>query len=76
MCVVLMASALALVPQLAGPGKLPLCHTRGVTMVDAFDAAAYETDRLAKDAEAMQAMRAEAEAEFAGLRTPWKWVIR
>lgn len=38
--------------------------------------AAFEKDRLAKDAEAMEAMRREAEAEYAHLRTPWKWVIR
>ncbi|CAB9530500.1 methenyltetrahydrofolate synthetase domain containing [Seminavis robusta] len=38
--------------------------------------AAYEADRLAKDAEAMNAMKEESAAEFAKLRTPWKWVIR
>ena len=42
----------------------------------AFDEAAYEANRLGKDAAAMAAMKAEAEAEFASLRTPWKWVIR
>ena len=41
-----------------------------------FDAAAYESDRLSRDAEAMDGMRAEAEREFSNLRTPWKWVIR
>ena len=40
-----------------------------------FDATAYEVDRLAKDADAMDAMAAE-EAKYADLRTPWKWVIR
>ena len=38
--------------------------------------AAYEADRLAKDAQAMTAMKETSEAEFAKLRTPWKWVIR
>jgi len=38
--------------------------------------AAYEADRLAKDAQAMQAMKEESEAAFAQLRTPWKWTIR
>ena len=42
----------------------------------AFDEAAYEADRLAKDAQAMDAMKTKAEAEFANLRTPWKWTIR
>jgi 5-formyltetrahydrofolate cyclo-ligase len=41
-----------------------------------LDEAAYEKDRLEKDAEAMQAMKETAEAEFSTLRTPWKWVIR
>lgn len=41
-----------------------------------FDEAAYEKDRLAKDAEAMQAMKRKSEEEFAKLRTPWKWVLR
>ena len=41
-----------------------------------FDEEAYETNRLAKDAEAMNAMKVKAEEEFASLRTPWKWVIR
>ncbi|KAG7370841.1 5-formyltetrahydrofolate cyclo-ligase [Nitzschia inconspicua] len=37
----------------------------------------YEKDRLAKDAQAMDAMKAEADMEFAkGLRTPWKWKLR
>lgn len=42
----------------------------------ALDEAAFEADRLAKDAEAMAAMKIESEAQFAKLRTPWKWVIR
>jgi hypothetical protein len=38
---------------------------------------AYEIDRLAQDAQAMDAMKAEADMEFAkGLRTPWKWKLR
>ncbi|ACI64140.1 predicted protein, partial [Thalassiosira pseudonana CCMP1335] len=41
-----------------------------------FDEKSYETDRLAKDAQAMDAMKAEAEGEYAKLRTPWKWRIR
>jgi len=41
-----------------------------------FDEAAYEADRLSKDADAMDAMSQKAEAEFSSLRTPWKWVIR
>ena len=41
-----------------------------------FDTTAYEADRLAKDKQAMDAMRQEAEAQYANLRTPWKWVIR
>ena len=44
--------------------------------VAAFDETAYEADRLAKDAQAMDAMKTKAEAEFANLRTPWKWTIR
>lgn len=53
----------------------------------AFDEAAYEADRLSRDAEAMEAMKRKAEqveaeaadaaeSEFADLRTPWKWTIR
>ena len=38
--------------------------------------AAYEADRLAKDAQAMKVMKETSEAEFSKLRTPWKWVIR
>jgi 5-formyltetrahydrofolate cyclo-ligase len=42
-----------------------------------FDEAAYEQERLSKDAEAMNAMKQEADMEFAkGLRTPWKWKLR
>jgi 5-formyltetrahydrofolate cyclo-ligase len=36
---------------------------------------AYETDRLARDAEAMATMKQESEL-FSTLRSPWKWVIR
>ena len=44
---------------------------------DTFNEVAYEADRLAKDAKAMEDMRQKAEAaEFANLRTPWKWTIR
>ena len=47
-----------------------------VRMATSFDEAAYEADRLSKDAAAMQTMREQAEAEYKSLRTPWKWVIR
>ena len=45
-------------------------------MAAPFDEARYEEERLAKDADAMAAMQLEAEAQYAELRTPWKWVIR
>ena len=45
-------------------------------MTSSFDDTAYEKDRLAKDAQAMDAMKDEAKEEFSKLRTPWKWVIR
>jgi 5-formyltetrahydrofolate cyclo-ligase len=41
-----------------------------------LDEVAYEKDRLEKDAQAMNAMKEQAEAEFSKLRTPWKWTIR
>ncbi len=41
-----------------------------------FDETAYETDRLAKDAIAMNEMKKLADEEYAKLRTPWKWRIR
>jgi 5-formyltetrahydrofolate cyclo-ligase len=41
-----------------------------------FDEEAYEQDRLAKDTEAMSAMKEKAAEEFSNLRTPWKWKIR
>ncbi len=41
-----------------------------------FNEEEYEENRLAKDAEAMDAMKDLAEEEFSKLRTPWKWVIR
>mmetsp|Transcript_25336 Transcript_25336/g.50753 ORF Transcript_25336/g.50753 Transcript_25336/m.50753 type:complete len:411 (+) Transcript_25336:82-1314(+) len=41
-----------------------------------FDEKAFETDRLAKDAQAMNEMSEVATQEFAKLRTPWKWRIR
>lgn len=46
------------------------------TVPTSFDDEAYEKDRLTKDAQAMDAMKQEAQAEFAKLRTPWKWVFR
>mmetsp|Transcript_11343 Transcript_11343/g.16662 ORF Transcript_11343/g.16662 Transcript_11343/m.16662 type:complete len:384 (+) Transcript_11343:141-1292(+) len=41
-----------------------------------FDEEAYEADRLSKDQKAMDEMKEKSEAEFASLRTPWKWIIR
>ncbi|CAJ1958514.1 unnamed protein product [Cylindrotheca closterium] len=43
---------------------------------EVFDEVTYEADRLAKDEEAMQAMKEKSEEEFSKLRTPWKWTIR
>jgi 5-formyltetrahydrofolate cyclo-ligase len=48
----------------------------GGTSDQGFDAAAYESDRLSKDAQAMETMKQIASAEFEKLRTPWKWEIR
>ena len=41
-----------------------------------FDEKSYETDRLTKDADAMDEMKKVATDEYAKLRTPWKWRIR
>ncbi|VEU37178.1 unnamed protein product [Pseudo-nitzschia multistriata] len=49
-----------------------------------FDEASYEKERLAKDAQAMDAMKVVAEKELSKvdtgsvgeLRSPWKWVLR
>ena len=41
-----------------------------------FDETSYETDRLSKDAKAMEEMKQIATEEFSKLRTPWKWKIR
>mmetsp|Transcript_11970 Transcript_11970/g.34299 ORF Transcript_11970/g.34299 Transcript_11970/m.34299 type:complete len:445 (-) Transcript_11970:1373-2707(-) len=47
-----------------------------------FDEIAYEKDRLAKDAEAMEAMKVVAKAQLSNgdtvgeLRSPWKWQLR
>ena len=41
-----------------------------------FDEKAYESDRLSKDAKAMDEMKQIATEEFSKLRTPWKWKIR
>ena len=38
-----------------------------------FDEGKFEANRLKKDAEAMDAMKIEADEQFAKLRTPWKW---
>lgn len=51
-------------------------HSASALHAAAFDEAAYEADRLAKDAQAMDDMKTKADAEFANLRTPWKWTIR
>lgn len=49
----------------------------GTTPAASFDERAFETERLAKDAQAMREMEMTAAREFArGLRTPWKWRIR
>ena len=52
----------------------PLRH-RTIHMSE-FNEASYESERLAKDASAMEAMKREAENEYSKLRTPWKWRIR
>eukprot|EP00536_Pseudo-nitzschia_multiseries_P007263 jgi/Psemu1/304739/fgenesh1_kg.167_\ len=47
-----------------------------------FDEVAYEKDRLDKDAQAMEAMKAVAKAQLSNgdavgeLRSPWKWQLR
>uniref|UniRef100_A0A7S4QSN3 Methenyltetrahydrofolate synthase domain-containing protein n=1 Tax=Ditylum brightwellii TaxID=49249 RepID=A0A7S4QSN3_9STRA len=50
--------------------------TIAMSAVNPINEEAYEADRLARDAEAMNTMKEKAAAEFASLRTPWKWVIR
>eukprot|EP00957_Ditylum_brightwellii_P001888 145006-Ditylum_brightwellii.AAC.1 len=47
-----------------------------MSAVNPINEEAYEADRLARDAEAMNTMKEKAATEFASLRTPWKWVIR
>ena len=62
--------------------QVPASNGSGVSMKQTqqpfvFVEATYEGDRLSKDAEAMNAMKEEADMEFAkGLRTPWKWKLR
>lgn len=56
--------------------SLPAFTRQATAGNNAFDEEAFENDRLAKDAEAMDAMKAKAEEEYSNLRTPWKWVIR
>jgi hypothetical protein len=41
-----------------------------------LEEAAYETDRLEKDTQAVGAMKEISKNEFSKLRTPWKWVIQ
>jgi 5-formyltetrahydrofolate cyclo-ligase len=70
---------LLLALQLAAPLSMRLARARVARMdgsTNLFDETSYEADRLARDAQAMEAMREEAEQEFASLRTPWKWVLR
>lgn len=61
--------------RLASRAAITSCSAVGSSTATDFDAEAYDADRLARDAEAMEAMAAE-EAKYAELRTPWKWVIR
>ena len=56
--------------------QLVRAFQRSAATKSGFDEAAYEKDRLEKDAEAMTVMKEVAENEFAKLRTPWKWDIR
>lgn len=60
----------------ASAPRRTVMSTRRAVMSTDFDEASFEADRLTKDADAMAAMSKEAEAEYAALRTPWKWVIR
>jgi 5-formyltetrahydrofolate cyclo-ligase len=62
--------------QALASSSTPNHRTRPSSSLSQFDETAYETDRLAKDAAAMDAMKREAESEYAKLRTPWKWRIR
>ena len=41
-----------------------------------FDEKSFESDRLSKDAQAMDQMMQLATEEYSKLRTPWKWAIR
>jgi 5-formyltetrahydrofolate cyclo-ligase len=49
---------------------------RPLALSSSFNEEAFEKDRLEKDAQAMYAMKEEAERQYSNLRTPWKWVIR
>ena len=60
--------------QWTSPASLRLRHS--TLHMSEFNEATYESDRLAKDALAMEAMKQEAENEYSKLRTPWKWRIR
>ena len=56
----------------AGPHRRPLPRLAQ----QLGDDQQYEADRLRQDEQARAAMRAEAERQYADLRTPWNWVIR
>lgn len=79
-------------PKMASDSSVenPIDEQRGKDGGKIFDEASYEKDRLAKDAQAMDAMKAIAEKELAqddnkskdddtfgqNLRSPWKWKLR
>ena len=56
--------------------KLFTSSDESMSTSKSFDEKAFETDRLSKDAQAMNEMKQVATNEFAKLRTPWKWRIR
>ena len=76
-CLVLLCNAVTASALQCSTARRALRPARSVAtrMASAADAA-YEADRLARDAEAMDTMRVEAEEAYENLRTPWKWVIR
>ena len=60
-----------------GPVSTPMPpSTTSPAAKSPFDGGAFETDRLLRDAEAMDSMREAASSEYSKLRTPWKWRIR
>ena len=74
-----MRASLVVVLSTSAQASLLQAHFRHRTplhiAMKAFDEQAYEAERLAKDGEAMAAMKDEKE-RFRHLRTPWKWEIR